>query len=113
MIEELKGQCANRGYVKGTAKIITNVNEFGKFNKGDVLVANTATPNYMPIMAKAAAFLTDEGGITSHAAIVSRELNKPCMIGLKDATKNIRDGDLVEIYADKGIVKVIRRSSQN
>jgi len=107
-VKILQGTPANAGYVKGTVKVITNFNEFNKFQKGDILVANSTTPNYIPIMGKALAFLTDEGGITCHAAIVSREMQKPCIIGLKNATKILKDGDIVEVDADKGIVKIIK-----
>lgn len=104
-ITAIKGTTANPGFVRAIAKVITNVNEFHKLNKGEILIANSTTPNYMPIMGKASAFITDEGGITCHAAIVSREMNKPCIIGLKNATKIFRDGDLIEVDADKGIVR--------
>ena len=67
-------------------------------------------PEYVPLMKKAAAIVTDEGGITCHAAIVSRELNKPCIIGVKIATKVLKDGDLIEVDAEKGVVKVIKKS---
>jgi len=109
-ITELKGITGNKGFVIGTAKIIQNVKEFNKLNPGDILVANSTTPNYVPIMTKAAAFLTDEGGITNHAAIISRELNKPCIVGLKHATKVFQDGDLLEVNADDGIVKILKRN---
>jgi len=59
-------------------------------------------------MQRAAAFVTDEGGITCHAAIVAREMKKPCVIGTKIATKIFKDGDIVEVDADKGIVRKIR-----
>jgi len=62
----------------------------------------------LPAMNKASAFITDEGGITCHAAIVARELGKPCIIGTKIATKVLKDGDEVEVNADKGIVKIIK-----
>ena len=75
--------------------------------EGDILIANSTTPNYIPIMAKASAFLTDEGGITSHAAIVSRELGIPCIIGTKVATKVFKDGDLVEVDANEGVVRKV------
>ncbi|MBW2981311.1 hypothetical protein KY343_00395 [Candidatus Woesearchaeota archaeon] len=101
----LRGTCANQGYVRGIAKIVVNIEEFNKFQKGDILIANSTTPNYVPIMGKASAFLTDEGGITSHAAIVSREMGKPCITGLKNATKILKDGDLIEVDATKGIVR--------
>ena len=60
-------------------------------------------------MEKAAAFVTDEGGITCHAAIVSREMNKPCIIGTKAATKLLKDGDRVAVDADAGIVRILQR----
>ncbi len=104
----LKGSIASPGFVRGIAKIITNVNDFDKFQEGDILIANSTTPNYISIMAKASAFLTDEGGITSHAAIVSREFKKPCLVGLNNATKVFKDGDLIEVDADNGIVRKIK-----
>jgi len=60
-------------------------------------------------MKKASAIVTDEGGLLSHAAITSRELNKPCIIGTKVATKVLRDGDLIEVDANKGLVKIIKK----
>ena len=66
-------------------------------------------PDYLSAMKKAVAFVTDEGGITCHAAIVARELNKPCIIGTKIATKVLKDGDEVEVDADKGVVKILKR----
>ena len=63
----------------------------------------------MPVIHKAKAIITDEGGITCHAAIVSREFKIPCIIGTKKATKVLRDGDLIEVDADKGIVRILKR----
>jgi len=65
-------------------------------------------PNMMPLIRKAKAIITDEGGITCHAAIISRELNIPCIIGTKIATKVLKDGDRVEVDADKGIVRKLK-----
>lgn len=65
-------------------------------------------PEFVPLMKKAAAIITDEGGITCHAAIVSRELNIPCIIGTRIATKVLKDGDYIEVDADNGIVKILR-----
>ena len=73
------------------------------------MVSPMTTPNYLAAMKKAAAFITDEGGITCHAAIVARELKKPCLIGTKIATKVLRDGDLVEVDAGRGVVKILKR----
>ena len=77
--------------------------------KGDVLVTGMTRPHLIYAMRKASAIVTDEGGITSHAAIVSRELNIPCVIGTKTATKAFRDGDIIEVDAEKGIVRLIKR----
>ncbi len=61
-------------------------------------------PEYIPAMKKAIAFITDEGGITSHAAIVAREMNKPCIVGCGNATTSLKDGDSVEIDGNTGVV---------
>jgi len=82
---------------------------FDKLKQGDILVTTMTTPDFLFIMKKAAGFITDEGGITCHAAIVSRELKIPCIIGTKIATKVLKDGDLVEVDAKKGIVRIIKR----
>ena len=67
------------------------------------------TVDFVPLMQKACAIVTDEGGILCHAAIVSREMRKPCVIGTKVATKSLKDGDLVEVDAGKGVVNVLDR----
>ncbi len=73
--------------------------------EGEVLVAGMTTPDYVPAMRKACAIVTDEGGITCHSAIVSRELDLPCVVGTKVATRVLKDGDFVEVDATNGIVK--------
>lgn len=110
-IKEFKGSIANAGKARGNVVIVPpkdlesleKINK--KFNKGDILVTSMTQPNTILLMEKAAAFVTDEGGILCHAAIISREMNKPCIIGTKIATKVLKDGDLVEVDADKGIVR--------
>lgn len=104
---ELKGISTNKGRVQGRVSIISGGNEFHKFKDGDILVTSMTSVDFVPLMFRAKAFVTDEGGITSHAAIVSREMDKPCVIGTKIATKIFKDGDLVEVNADKGIVRKI------
>ena len=106
---ELKGQVANRGVIKGIVKVIERRDEFPKFKAGDILVAPMTSVDYVPIMGIASAFITNEGGITSHASIVAREMNKPCIIGTKIATKVLKDGDLVEVDANAGVVKILKR----
>ncbi len=106
----VKGQVAQKGVVTGVVKIIQSVSELGKVKPGDVLVTPMTFPSYISAMAIACAFVTDEGGITCHAAIVAREMRKPCVIGTKQATRTFKDGDLVEVDADKGIVKLVKRA---
>ena len=77
------------------------------FKDGDILVAPETAPDYVPAMKKAAAVVTEVGGITSHAAIVSRELGIPCIIGTKIATKVLKDGMEVEVNTETGIIKVL------
>ncbi len=75
--------------------------------KGEVLVSIMTTPRLIAAARKAKAIVTDEGGITSHAAIVAREMKKPCVIGTRFATKIFKDGDMVEVDANNGIVRKI------
>ena len=108
---EIKGQVACRGNKKiyrGVVKVLVSGKEAGKVKNRDFLATAMTTPDYIQAMKKAIGFITDEGGVTCHAAIISREMNKPCIIGTKIATKILHDGDLVEVDADKGIVKIIK-----
>jgi len=104
----LKGRTAWPGNVKARVKVVHGPQDFAGFRAGDILVASMTTPAMMPIMKKAAAFVTDEGGITCHAAILARELKKPCVISTKNARRVLRDGDWVEVDADQGVVKIIK-----
>lgn len=103
----LHGNTANKGYAEGHVKVIREVADLEKVNDGDILVASMTTPDMTIAMKKTSAIVTDEGGILCHAAIVSRELNIPCIVGTKIATKILKDDDLVKVDADKGIVKKI------
>ena len=76
-------------------------------NAGDILVSIATRPEMLPVMKKAAAIVTDEGGITCHAAIVSRELKIPCIVGTQTATSVLKDGDKVEVDTEKGVVKTL------
>jgi phosphohistidine swiveling domain-containing protein len=108
-IMELKGQAAYLGNAKGIARIVKNRKQVEKVKMGDILVSPMTTPDFISAMKKAAAFVTDEGGIVCHAAIVAREMKKPCILGTKIATQVLRDGDLVEVDANHGIVKILKR----
>lgn len=101
----LKGSVAYPGFVRGRAMIVNAAGDMEKFKDGDVLISVATNPVLVPAMNRAAAIVTDTGGVTCHAAIVSRELKIPCVVGTKIATKVIRDGDQVEVDANKGIVR--------
>jgi phosphohistidine swiveling domain-containing protein len=104
---ELQGQVGNKGRYTGVARIIMNTDDFSKMQPGDVLVSTMTTPDFVVLMHQSGAIVTDIGGMLCHAAIVSRELRKPCVIGTKFATQVLHDGDLVEVDADAGVVRII------
>src|SRR3989338_7866678 len=106
-VTSLKGLCANVGTVRGPVKVCKSATEIAKVQTGDILVAVMTRPDYVVGMKKAAAIVTNEGGITSHAAIVSRELGIPCVIGTKIAMNVLEDGQTVEVDADKWIVRIV------
>ncbi len=106
--KQVKGTIACKGNVKGNVRLIWSANDFSKVQEGDVIVTSMTTPEMVPIMKLASAFVTDEGGVTCHAAIVAREMKKPCVIGTKIATKVFKDGDIVEVDANAGVVKIIK-----
>jgi len=106
-ITELKGQTACVGKVTGKVRIINSIADMRKMEQGDILVSIATNPDIVPAMKKAGAIVTEQGGITSHAAIVSRELRTPCVIGTKIATRVLKDGMIVEVDANKGIVKIL------
>ncbi|MBW2966507.1 hypothetical protein KY342_05370, partial [Candidatus Woesearchaeota archaeon] len=108
-VNEFKGVTGSQGYAVGEVRIIEKPGEMSKFKQGEILVTTMTTPDFVPIMNKAKAIITNEGGITCHAAIVSRELGIPCVIGTNIATRVLKDGDIVEVNADEGIVKLIKR----
>ena len=107
--DDFRGLTASLGKAIGKVRIVRSAKEIGKVEKGDILVAVMTRPDYVPAMKRAAAIVTDEGGVTCHAAIVSRELGVPCIIGTKIATKVLTDGQLVEVNANHGWVKIIKK----
>ncbi len=100
----LKGAAASVGMASGPIKIIFSPDEIDKIKKGDVLVTVMTTPDYVPAMKRAAAIVTDKGGRTCHAAIVSRELGIPCVVGTKSATTTLKIVDVVTVDGSKGLV---------
>ncbi len=109
-ISDFRGLSASTGRVSGTVRIVRSVTEVGKVKKGDILVAVMTRPDYIMGIKKAAAIVTNEGGITCHAAIVSRELGIPCVIATKIATEVLHDGDIVDVNANHGVVKITKRA---
>ena len=98
------GLGAAPGRAGGQARLMRRPDEAGSFPAGAVLVAHMTTPDWVPLMRKAAAIVTDSGGMTCHAAIVSRELAIPCVVGTGDATRTLRNGEEVTVDATRGVV---------
>ncbi|HEY4512804.1 MAG TPA: PEP-utilizing enzyme [Candidatus Paceibacterota bacterium] len=113
VFHELKGNIAYKGKVKGIAKIVMTAYDIDKVETGDILVSSMTTPALIIAMQKAGAFVTDEGGITCHAAIIAREMKKPCIIGTKIATRVLKDGDMVEVDAERGVVTIIKKTNES
>lgn len=106
-VKEIRGNIASRGNAKGKIRIVLGKKDFDSFMEGEILVTTMTRPEFMPLMRRAAAIVTDEGGLTSHAAIISRELRKPCIVGTKNATQVLKTGDEVEVNAESGIITKI------
>jgi len=107
-VKRIEGSVAFRGFYRGWVVIVTHPDDVDKVKQGDVLVSPMTSPYYVPAMVRAGAIVTDEGGILSHAAIISRELGVPCVVGTKIATRVFKDGDFVEVDAEKGVVRKIK-----
>jgi pyruvate,water dikinase len=104
----VNGLPASPGKVVGRAFVVRDAKEAVRIIKpGGILVASMTMPNYLPAMKKAGAVVTDDGGIICHAAIVSRELGIPCIVGTKVATQIFKTGDKLEVDANKGVVRKI------
>lgn len=103
----VKGNCASKGRVTGKVRVLLNASENDKLEKGEVLVTFMTSPDFMSAIRKSSAIVTNLGGITSHAAIISRELGIPCIVGTKNATEILKTGDMVDVDADKGEIKIL------
>ncbi len=109
---EFIGTCACPGKARGKVRVINLPKDMEKMKQGDVMVSVSTTPDLVPAMKKASAIITDTGGITSHAAIVSRELNIPCVVGVRNATKYLKEGWLIDVDANHGVVRVIEKEKK-
>ncbi len=104
-LREARGQCAYAGTAKGKVKIIQVPADMGKMEQGDILVSQATSPDLMFAIRKAAAIVTNTGGLICHAAVISREMKIPCIVGTVNGTLIFKDGDMVEVDAPKGIIK--------
>jgi len=100
----LKGIPASAGVVEGKVKIVGNGKKISEFKEGDILVARITNPSMVMTISKSAAIITDIGGLTSHPAILSRELGIPCIVGAEKATKVLKNGMKIKVDGKKGIV---------
>ncbi|WP_255196994.1 phosphoenolpyruvate synthase [Halorarius litoreus] len=100
----LRGLGASPGIVSGAVRIVRKLDQLDKVGEGDIIVTEMTTPDMVPAMKRAAGIITDEGGMTSHAAIVSRELGVPAVVGCGSATETLGDGQLVTLDGDKGTI---------
>ena len=105
--KEIRGIVASKGKARGVARVILQPNKAMSMKKGDILVTTMTSPEFTFAIEKAAAIVTDEGGITCHAAIISREKGIPCVIATKEATRLIHSGALIEVDADNGVVRIL------
>lgn len=106
-VRKLVGTTARDGHIKGQVQIIRSRQDFASFMENNILVAPMTSPEYTSLITKASAIITDEGGILSHAAIMARELNKPCIVGTKFATQLLQNFQEVDLDATKGIVTLL------
>lgn len=103
----LTGIAASSGNAQGKVKIVKSIKDSNSFQEGDILVAKITDPSMVVMMGRAAAIVCDIGGITSHPAIVSREMGIPCVVAAKDATSIFKTGDEILVDGDKGEVYLI------
>jgi len=107
MTDVIRGNSASLGRAIGKVKIVHNTRELDKVKSGDILVSKMTTPDFVIAMGRCVGIITDEGGVTCHAAIVSREMGIPCIVGTNVATKQLNDNDLVELNANEGFVRIL------
>jgi phosphohistidine swiveling domain-containing protein len=106
---EFKGRTACAGKVSGRAKIVHSPKDFHKVNKGDILVVMNTGPDFVPILSRVAAIVAEEGGITAHVSVISREMKIPCVVGISHISKEIKDDDWLEVDASQGIIKILNK----
>lgn len=108
-VKELKGSIAYKGYAKGRARIVFTQEDSNKLEEGEILITPMTQVEFLSGIRKCAAIVTDEGGIICHAAIVAREFGRPCILATKNATQVIKNGDIIEVDAERGVVKIVKQ----
>ena len=108
--DELRGATGHPGHVQGLVRIVRSEADQDAMRQGEILVSDMTSPELMTACSRAAAIVTDRGGLLCHAAIVAREHGVPCVLATERATRVLRDGDLVEVDATNGLVRVLRRA---
>jgi len=108
-VKKISGSIGSKGMAKGIVKIVYTNKDLDKVKEGDILVTTMTRQDFIPAIRKASALVTDEGSITCHAAIIARELHKPCIVATKNGTRILKDGDLVEVDANRGVVKIVKK----
>ena len=106
--DNFSGTCACPGSARGKVKIVHSIEDVSKVESGDIMLAITTHPAFLPAMKRAAAIITEDGGITCHAAIVAREFRIPCVVGVKKICSVLRDNEEVEVDATEGIIRKIK-----
>jgi len=106
---ELSGRVASRGLVRGRATIVLGPQDFSKVEEGDVIVVMNTSPDFVPLLNKVKAIVAEEGGITAHVSVISREFKIPAVVGVARATSRLRDGDWVEVDAEKGKITIMKK----
>ncbi len=109
---EVQGSPAYPGKVQGRTCVVTDLAELAKIRQGDILVCNSTTPDFVPSLRKVAAIVSDEGGILSHAAVISRELKIPAIIGTKCGTTVLKDNDFIEVNATTGTITILKKAGK-
>jgi pyruvate,water dikinase len=111
-LDQVKGLPGSAGLVRGTARVIHSLAEAGKLQPRDVLIAVSTEPPWTPLFATASAIVTDSGGVLSHSAVVAREYRIPAVVGTGNATTTFKDGQLIEVDGNAGIVQVVSENQQ-
>ncbi len=105
---EFKGRTACLGKVTGYAKVVYSPKDFNKVKKGNIIIVMNTGPDFVPVLSRVGAIVAEEGGITAHVSIISRELKVPCVVGIPHITQEIKDNDYLEVDANQGIVKILK-----